>query len=120
MTNVYIGEKGEDIALKYGDDVNDFQWTILNADGSAYSFTNLTDVTMDVYNVDGYGRRRIFQRPNDTQEGIDNVSANIIEWNDLWSSINLAFGDYYYEINYQDSAKEHPNIFLVGGKITVE
>ena len=78
-----------------GDDVVNFTFTYLNADGTAFDFTGGTGYAITFYEErDG---RVLNSTINLT------VSSNVITWSDLYTDLALEIGTWYQSMTYTDT-----------------
>lgn len=106
-----------DISIKFENDINDVDFTVLNSDSSAYDFSNKTDSDFNVY--DRNSGELKFNLGESATNGLS-YASNVITLNAPWSSINLSLGNYYYEIVYEDSGTPNPTVKIIDGVLSVE
>ena len=117
-TNVFETAEA-DINIKYENDINDVQWTVLDTDSSAYDFSNKTDSDLNIYKSQG-DTAVVLNVGENATSGLS-YASNVISWNDPWTdlSVLVSGGTYYYEITYEDSVLNNPTVKIIDGVLKV-
>ena len=102
--------------IKYENDIR-VPFTVLNADATAYSFTNKTDSDLNIYTHNG---GTLLKNIGESANSGLSYSSNVITWNDPWSDVGLGIGTYYYELTYEDSGFTVPTVKIYDGYIGVK
>ena len=93
--------------------------TVLDSAGSAYDFSNETDIDFIIYDYEGGAQ--IIKYDEHASEGVS-YSSNIVTWNATWANLAtiLPAGFYYYIITYEDSALTNPTQKICDGQLEVK
>ena len=106
-TKVYIGDN-ENLELFLGDDIINFTFTVLNADGTAFDFTGFTDQNLFIFTDKN---RNVIAKKILAADLV--ISGNVITWSsDYSASINLDIDLYFYSLTYEDSTSRPITVAL--------
>lgn len=106
------------IQIKHSNDINgDPAWKVYNVDGSAYDFSQLSDVKLEIFEKRQGSLKLI--RPMSATNGISVSGNDTLVWRDQWADINLPIRAYYYALTYTDDSLTHPIVKIVDGILEI-
>jgi len=119
MSTVAYETAAIDIEIKSGNDIRAITWTIDDSAGVDWVFNIASSsMALKIYEYNG-SSTALVTRSQSATVGLS-VSGNVITWNDIWSNVALANGDYYYTITYNSSSTaSQPIVKIVDGYITI-
>ena len=124
VTKLYIGDE-ENIALKKQSYINDAQYTVLNADDSAYDFDQ--DGGIASLNFKVFDRRDGNELIHSTSNGSasplvrsTNVITHAESWSDFDDNGDLKAGAHYYYQLYWVTVTDSKQIDLSFGRLEIE
>jgi len=100
---VYISDE-KDICLLMHNDIDGFEFQVLNEDGTNYDFGAFTDVFMKIY-TDKSRATLVQDIPESATNGLS-ISGNVVTWNATYADDIKIFtsNKYYEELSYINSA----------------
>lgn len=108
---VYIGAR-LDLDLLAGDDVIDYQITVLDSNSANYGFTGISDINVYVYDFDGKDNTLLKTIPDGSGVGQSGAIVTMNwDYSFLFASIFNARRSYYYRCTYLDANSKPITVF---------